>query len=432
MRAGSGREQITPPLGTPMMGWATRDFEHGCTGVHDDLFVRALFLEHAGEAALSMGLDLCFLGREEADRVKGAIGRHLDLAPRQILLNASHTHDGPSVDTGGYQLCNPPDRAYLQRLERAAVSAARVAEARAEEASLWAGLTHSAVPMSRRRPDGRGGVTFAPDPAGPVCDALPVCLLKNRAGEPICLLFSVSCHPSTITSFEISRDYPGVAVDLLEARLGAPVGLFLQGCGGDAKPSVIGQGETQWRAGTWDDVAAAGAMLAQEVGSVLEGGLQEVEPRLCAQTVEMEWPLQPVPDRAAFEAIRADPDTSELRRLWAERQLLLLAQGYPLSTHMPITHHGLQLGEGLRVVGLEGEAVAEVGLLMQSFYEGGVTVPLGYCNGAQAYLPTSQMLSEGGYEVESYWEYGYPAPLAEGMEAILMQALEQLRTRGVG
>jgi hypothetical protein len=257
-------------------------------------------------------------------------------------------------------------------------------------------------------------------------------MLKDRAGEPICLVFSVSCHPSTITSFEISRDYPGAAMDLLEARLGVPVGLFLQGCGGDAKSSVLGRGETRWRPGAWDDVAAAGMMLAQEVGSVLDGGLEEVKPRVCTQTVEMQWPLQPSPAPATFEAICADPDTGELQRLWTERQLLLLQRGDPLPTHMPITLHGVQLGEGLRLIGIEGEAVAELGLLMLRSGGTGITVPLGYCNGAQAYLPTSRMLGEGGYEVESYWEYGYPAPLADGMEAILTRALEDLKARGVG
>jgi hypothetical protein len=220
-------------------------------------------------------------------------------------------------------------------------------------------------------------------------------------------------------------------VDLLEARLGAPVALFLQGCGGDAKPRVIGEGETRWRPGTWDDVEAAGAMLAREVDGVLDGGLAEVKPRLRTRTIEMQWPLQPSPGREELEAIRADRYADELRQLWAESQLKVMERGDLLPSQMSITLHGLQLGEGLRLIGIEGEAVAELGLLMQSFHGAGITMPLGYCNGAQAYLPTSRMLDGGGYEVESYWEYGYPAPLAAGMEAILTQALQDLRAQGI-
>jgi neutral ceramidase len=431
MRAGFARECITPALGTPMMGWVSRDRERGCQGVHDDLFVRALFASHEGEAVLIMGFDLCFLGRDDADRLKGAIGRHLGLAPRQILLNTSHTHDGPSVGSWGYQLYRPPDRRYLQQLETAVVRAACQAADRAEEASLWAGLTRSRVPMNRRRPGANGTIAFAPNPEGPVCDLLPVCAFRDTAGRPLCLLFSISCHPSTVSSFEISRDYPGAAADLLEAHLGAPVTLFLQGCGGDAKPSIIGEGGERWRPGTWQDVAATGAMLAREVEGVLDADLQEMVPRVFGCQLEMQWPLHSPPDRATLEALCLDQDEPELRRLWAESQLGVLQRGDALPTHMPITLHGVQLGEGLRLIGMEGEVVAELGLLMHSFYPNGITAPLGYCNGTQAYLPTSRMLEEGGYEAESYWEYGHPAPLARGIEAILMQALQDLQGRGM-
>jgi len=41
------------------------------------------------------------------------------------------------------------------------------------------------------------------------------------------------------------------------------------------------------------------------------------------------------------------------------------------------------------------------------------------------------MLDEGGYEAESYWEYGHPAPLAKGMEEILTRALQDLRGQGI-
>ena len=41
------------------------------------------------------------------------------------------------------------------------------------------------------------------------------------------------------------------------------------------------------------------------------------------------------------------------------------------------------------------------------------------------------MLDEGGYEVDSYWEYGFPAPLAKGFEQVLFQALKDLRTAGI-
>ena len=123
MRAGFARAAITPPVGTAMMGFGTRDMERGCDAVHDDIFARVLYLQDGAEKALVIGLDLCFVGRADADRLKGAIGRHMDVLPRAILINASHSHSGPRVGTWHYAGYVPPDRLYLDRLEDAVVRA---------------------------------------------------------------------------------------------------------------------------------------------------------------------------------------------------------------------------------------------------------------------------------------------------------------------
>ena len=150
MKAGFAKVKITPPAGTNMMGFASRDRQHGCEGVHDDIFTRALFMEHEGEEVLIMGFDLCFFGREQANRYIGAIGRRLGLAPRQILLNTSHTHVGPATAIwalGDFDA--PPDPLYLRELEQAILKAASQARDSMRDVTVWAGSTRSSVPLSR-------------------------------------------------------------------------------------------------------------------------------------------------------------------------------------------------------------------------------------------------------------------------------------------
>ena len=265
MKVGFSKVRITPPLGTTMYGFASRDREYGCKAIHDDLFARALYISHKGEEALIMGLDLLFFNRAEVDRYKGAIGRKTDLLPRQILLNTSHTHAGPMVGTAWtYAQYRMEDLLYADELEQAMVKAACQAQAAACEVRMWAGIARSSLPMSRRKKDHEGKIHFAPNPYGIICDTLPICLFKDLKGKPVALLFSISCHPSTISGYEISSDYPGVSMELLDKHLGAGGSLFLQGTGGDAKASIIGQGE-KWSSGTWDDVSKAGNIVAQEV-----------------------------------------------------------------------------------------------------------------------------------------------------------------------
>lgn len=436
MKAGFSRVSITPPVGTTMMGFGDRDMAHGCTAIHDEIHVRALALEHKGERTLIMGFDLCFLGREETDRLKGAIGRYLDLTPRRMLLNTSHNHVGPAVGTwysAGYAA---PDRLYLSRLEEAVIEAACKAFGHMKSVTLSAGMTRTQLPMNRRRRMPNSHIENRPNPHKRAYDRLPICLFTDDGGTPVCLLFSVSCHPSMMTGWEISAEYPGVAMRRLDEHFGLPCSLFLQGVGGDAKPAVIGgHGVDTWQKGTWELMEEAGAIVAEEVIEALQSAMNLVEPSLHAALTEMKWPLQPTPSRSELEKCAENLDAAAkeevVKRLWARTQLARLDRGFELATSVTLTIHGMTLGNGVRLIGIEGEAVGDWGYFIESYFGGGVTFALGYSNGQGLYLPTSEMVTEGGYEVTSGWEYGFPSNLARGMETPMRKALEELTSLGI-
>jgi hypothetical protein len=225
-------------------------------------------------------------------------------------------------------------------------------------------------------------------------------------------------------------------MEKLDRGFWAPVSLFLQGAGGDSKASVIGKGEQAWRAGTWDDVDRAGGMIAEEITAAIGRGLEAVRPGLRCYLVEMELPLAAPPDTKTLEEVAARPEAHsesmpDVKRMWAQEQLSRLKRGYALSRTVPILVHGVRMGRGLRLVGVEAELVAELGHLVRDSYPSGVTFPLGYTDGAQIYLVSSPMLKEGGYEPESYWEYRQPAPLAGGHEQILLETVRDLQLHGI-
>jgi hypothetical protein len=185
-----------------MLGFGGRDREKGCEGVHDELYVRALSLQSGGEQALILAYDLCFFGLAEADRFRGALGRAYGMPLRQVLLNFSHTHVGPRTATWGYAGFEVSETLYMDELEAATLRAARAAIDGARDVRIEAGRTETRLPVSRRKPDGKGGVEWRPYPEGRVCHSLPVCLMRDTSGQPICLLYSVACHPSTIGGSE--------------------------------------------------------------------------------------------------------------------------------------------------------------------------------------------------------------------------------------
>lgn len=420
------------------MGFGDRDVAGGCNSMLDDIFVRALYLEHDSERCLILSFDLCFLGRADADRIKGAVGARLDLAPRQILLNASHSHTSPAVGTWGFHHYLAPDCLYLDELCNATVRCAGQAMERARPARIEGAMGRSIIPMSRRSFSAEGVMQNRPNPHGVVCDALPVCRVTGDDGHIIALLFSVAAHPSICGGFAISAEYPGVAMRHLDEHLGAEAAMFLQGCGGDAKTLLAGENRDTWRSDDWSIVQHVGRTIADEVIGTLKQPMVAIEPKIACFLLEMHLPLldSPSPDALLAEADQASSVAhliaeKRMRALWARRMLESLERGKPLPRAAPVLLQGISLGMSLRIVAIEGEPVAEHGLTILSAFRTGTTFPLGYSNGEALYLPCDRQLPEGGYEVTSFWEYGFPSGLTPGIDAILAGSLTQLKQRGV-
>ncbi len=422
MKAGFAKACVNPPLGMAMEGLGQ---SHGCESIHDDLFVRALYVSHAGKDSLILGFDLLFFERPDVARFKAALERVLGLKPEQIFLNTSHNHAGPRLSHWAYS--DGVEPSYLDRIEAAILDASVRAKAQAVDVTLWAGATRTDLPVSRRQPDAAGHAQWKPYRQGAICDALPFCLFKDARDQVVALLFSVSCHPSMIYECIISAEYPGAAMRKLNEHFKTEGSLFLQGAGGETKPRYVADGQERWRAGTWDEMEAAGAEVAGAVIAQASRSLTKVEPDLRFNLSDLAWPLVPPPPQAHYEAVLHDPDERHARKQWAADMIDQLGRTGSLPRHIPVALHALQLGKGLRLIGVEGELVAPLGSLILNEFNRGVTFPLGYSNGCQVYLATTAMLPEGGYEVDSYWEYHWPSPLAPDGERVLLDAVRQLR-----
>lgn len=425
LHAGFGKACVTPPLGVPMEGLGQQG---GVQTIHDDLFVRALFLAQGETELLIVGFDLLFFERAVIDRLRGALGRVLEMKPSQILLNHSHTHAGPRVSRWAYSDGIDPE--YLDTIETAVLDAATQAKAARTEVTVQAGTARTTMPVSRRKPDEHGQAQWAPYRNGIISDVLPFCLFTDAGGQVVSLLFSVSCHPSMIYSLDISAEYPGAAMRHLNAAFATEGSLFLQGAGGDTKPAPIAVNEDYWRQGTFDEMEAVGTEIAGLISAAATDACP-VTPALASFQTDMYWPLQPAPARAEFEALLANTETSASRRRWAEDMLRRYDRAGRLPDHVAVGFHALQIGHSLRLVGLEGELVGVLGRQIIDRYRHGVTFPLGYTDGAAIYLPSTPMLAEHGYEVDSYWEYHHPAPLAPGMEAIIDRAIADAQAAGI-
>ena len=94
LRVGAAAEVITPAPGTPLAGY----YEHReATGVHDDLYAKAIVIERDGVKAAMVVCDLLTLPRTIVDDARRLIAEKPGIPADRVMISATHTHTGPIV-----------------------------------------------------------------------------------------------------------------------------------------------------------------------------------------------------------------------------------------------------------------------------------------------------------------------------------------------
>ncbi len=242
-RVGVGREDITPPAGLWMTGYAVRD--RPAEGTAQSLWVKALaFSDPAGNRGVLLTLDLCGVYRELTDSVAAAIERQHHIPRSGVMVNVSHTHCGPQL--GGYLTglrILPPDGQqkadrYTAELTEKMIRAASAAITSLAPASITWGEDTATFGFNRRENTEKDvpALRAAGKLKGPFDPRVPVLAVRSPDGELRALLVSYACHNTTLSFFQWHGDYAGCAQAELEKRHPGATVLFAIGCGGDINP----------------------------------------------------------------------------------------------------------------------------------------------------------------------------------------------------
>ena len=97
-KAGVASVAITPTNNLWMAGYAAR--KKPAEGKAQELFAKALALQdEQGQKLVIVTMDLIGVGQPLRQRLAERAQKELGLPPQFLLLNASHTHSGPSLRT---------------------------------------------------------------------------------------------------------------------------------------------------------------------------------------------------------------------------------------------------------------------------------------------------------------------------------------------
>lgn len=421
---GLARLDITPTEPVWLTGYGNRDRKS--EGVYQPLLAGAVYLEGETDTALLMTADHIGYGPAYSDMAKAEIAQATGLMPRQIVLTATHTHCAPFfspwIMPGQVE---PGYAAFL--LERLVETAVR-ARANAEPGRIAWSRGRSAFGVNRRRPDGKGGVVFAPNPDGPIDRDLDTLWFYGEKDRPLGSLTVYGCHPTSLGGYQIGGDYPGFLCRALEEETGAPA-LFATGCAGDVRPWYNTGGEGFARP-TFDELEQAGRAVAAEVLESTSDRHELAADGLGIDTAFHPLPYSALPDAETIAAAAEDNENPR-RRDWG-RLLQRQSAGGPLPPACPHEVQLLRLNPGFQMVFLGGEILSEIGLHLKEALRPAETVTVAYANGLIAYVPSAATYDLGGYEVDgSYMYFLRPAPFAKDAEDRILRCAHRLAS-GLG
>ncbi len=393
-RVGLARVKITPTEPIPMSGYGRR---LASQGVLDDLYAKAMAIEHAGgDRAVLLTADLLFFRAPMAKELAKRIQEKTGLRREQILLNASHTHSGPVFGVKDPDRFNlPEDRrkvvdAYTEKLLGQLVKLVSAALADMKPARLSWGIGQADFVMNRRMMNEEGKCHgMGPNPTGPVDRNVPVLRVDGPDGRMRAVIFGCACHNVTLggENLKISGDYAGWAQKTIEEAHPDAQAMFVIGCGADANPHPrCGPNEEQL-------VRRHGESLGAEVCRVAISKLQPVGGPL---RVRFKWTDLPL--KHDFTREQLDRMAKSGAYWHARNARVMLNSKEPLPEHYKAAITVWQFGHELTLVALPGEVVADYVSLIEKALGPNQLWVAAYCNESFGYLPTAKMTDEGGHE----------------------------------
>ncbi|HEX4795054.1 MAG TPA: neutral/alkaline non-lysosomal ceramidase N-terminal domain-containing protein [Humisphaera sp.] len=412
-QVGIAQVKITPSKPVTLAGYAarTKPFET----VDQNVYATAMALQdRENHRAVLITLDLTILPGDVAEGVRSRIIEKQKLEPAQVVLSVSHTHSAPTVSLSAGGGVMPTGNVantieYTRELQDKIVAVADEALAKMSPAKLSWGWGVANFVMNRRQFTDRG-IILGVNPAGPVDRTVPVLRIDGPDGTLRGVLFGYACHNTTMPSnmLAVSGDYAGHAKAFVQKQFPGTLAMFMMGCGGDANPYPREQAQY---------AVTHGQELGEEVCRVLKTKLTPVHgPLGCAQIIA-QLPLE-TPDEAALTKLAASGPS--LIKPMAQQMLKDVQNGDKLPAAHAAPVCAWQFGKDLTLVQLPEEVtVGYVHDIQQSVGPLRLWVSA-YCNEVAGYVPTRQILSEGGYEARGlYVGNGWFAP---GVEETLTNA----------
>ncbi|HRX42393.1 MAG TPA: neutral/alkaline non-lysosomal ceramidase N-terminal domain-containing protein [Clostridia bacterium] len=408
------RELITPTILTTMSGYANRT--DNFLGVHDDLYVKVIYMENNGTSLMFITFDLCHYLYDLNDMVMKYASSVFKIPYDNIIVNYSHTHAGPKITSATERDDLSPLHDFFIERAKACIDRAHL---NSFEGTLQFARTTGRWNVNRRLSTPEGMV-MRPNHDAPTDDEMNLLLVRDMENNIRTVIVNYSCHPVTLSStLFLSAEFPGRLCQLIEAEYYGSMAFFLQGAAGNLRPLVTAD-KGRFKACSFRELDAFASSLALEIKRVIHSEPFEIiEPEFKSVKFILKLPIEPL-DKSAY-GLQLQKFEGYLRR----RMETVLANWEKIPDFCNI-HCGIaRLTDDLYIPYMGGEILYEVKQIVNDVFSPATAIFLGYQE-AMTYIPTDKIIDEGGYEGFNAPVFtGFRGPFKKGIDKIIKNMFEE-------
>jgi len=372
MKAGIGKVEITPPLGTELWGYGFY-LNRKAVGINDNLYAKAIEFDDGKNKAIIISCDLGGLGRNFVQKCKEEISSSINVPKDNISICAIHTHSGPA--TVYLKGLGEVDEDYLLFLKEKIVEVAKKADKDIEEVQIGAEIGEVDIGYNRV------------DKNGLVDKSLVVFRVDKMNKETKAIVYNYSAHPVNGggRNLLISADWPGYANKKIEKEKKC-VSIFLQGSCGDIDVK---------NAGICEKAEENGEEVAREVLKTCEKIKLKKDMEIKMKTKIINLPLH-IPTEKEIEDIveiykevrQRNEKFEGLIQEW-KRETLKEIHKNPRDL-LPTEVQVLQIGKDIIFVMQPSELFTKWGLKIKEISNSKSTFVVGYANDYIGYIPDKE------------------------------------------
>jgi neutral ceramidase len=404
----SGSVDITPRRPLMLGGFNKRTAPF--TSVASRLEANVLLIRGASSRVTIVSTDLLYPG----ETLRAQLIENLGLADRseELFLCASHTHSAPMTAPSIPHLGIADDE-YVHFVATQITALVKSIEHQGELCVCTYHVGNADHSMNRRLVRSRltrSGFArssgFGPNPNGDRDESVRIVEFSKSSGEPSAVIWNYACHPTDFPgSLQVSAEYPGIVRSRLRSQLGDIPVLFLQGFSGDVRPPFSGRSN-----------GFAGFARRVLVGPQFRQPLRREWERWANSLAESVASFA----RSAGSALQID--SLMLKRV-AVPENEFAAGG---TGDKSLVWHIVDCG-GFRIVGINAEPVVKYRRLLEESFSGGEPLlTVGCLDQPICYLPSDNMISERGYEVEGFRTlFNFDARFRNRLQDAVIQGLRR-------